>query len=288
MGKTEQGKSKKSEKRTSGVNAENGSVCSVLDSEKHKRNLRKVTSHSVNSGQEHRQNETEKVKRKLKKAPDLTKEVSDHSVANKGKLKLSMRKPSGSAGPDVSEQCASDSGKKLEDLGVAISKQSEIEKSLELPTADDPVDNLHYHTSFDLQPLESNCKIDDVQGINQELSSKDDCIGNANQKTSQRRASLPAIFDHQENGVHNTPRVPSYMAPTESAKAKLRGQGSPRFSWDVVEKNGATRRHSLSSSTNSKLSSLSPRAQGLVQPTGRGFIKTDRSLSSLRDGGGKN
>ncbi|XP_015894927.3 protein IQ-DOMAIN 29 [Ziziphus jujuba] len=287
MGEAEQGRSKRSVKRTSVANVENGSVCSTLDSQKHKCNLRKVTSHSVNSGQEHPQNESEKVKRKLRKAPDLTKEFSDHSVVNNGKLKLSMRKSSGSGAPDVLEQCTSDSAKKLEDLGVAFSKQSEIEKSVVLPTADDPVDKLHCHPSFDLQPIESNCKTDDVQGINQELSSKDDCIGNENQKTSQRRASLPAKFDHQESGLHNTPTVPSYMAPTESAKAKLRGQGSPRFSWDVVEKNAANRRHSLSSSTNSKLSSLSPRAQRLVQTTGRGFIKSDRSLSSCRDGGDK-
>lgn len=286
-GETGQSKSKINVRRTSNVNVENGSVSSTLDSEKYKRNSMKVTNHSVNSGQEHPQNETEKVKRNVRKAPDPRKEVSDHSVVESGKQKHILRKPSGPAAPDVVEQCTSDSFKKLEDVGVALSKQSDIERNVELPTTDDPVDKLHYHSPLDLQPIESNRKTDGVQGMNPESNSKDDCISNENQKTSQRRASLPAKFDHQENRVHNTPRVPSYMAPTESAKAKLRQQGSPRFSWDVVEKNGTTRRHSLSSSTNSKLSSLSPRAQKLVQATGRGLIRTDRSLTSSRDGSGK-
>ncbi|KAF3431422.1 hypothetical protein FNV43_RR26153 [Rhamnella rubrinervis] len=286
-GETGQNKSKRNVRRASNVNVEIGSVSSPLDSEKYKCNSRKVSNHSLNSGQEHPQNETEKVKRNVRKAPDPIKEVSNHSVVESGKQKHSLRKPSGPAAPDVTEQCTGDSSKKLEDVGVALSKQSDLEKNVEYPTADDPVDKLHYHSPLDLQPRESNRKTDDVQGMNTEPNSKDDCIGYENQKTSQRRASLPAKFDHQENGVHNTPRVPSYMAPTESAKAKLRQQGSPRFSWDVIEKNGTTRRHSLSSSTNSKLTSLSPRAQKLVQATGRGLIRTDRSLTSSRDGGGK-
>uniref|UniRef100_A0A803QNN6 non-specific serine/threonine protein kinase n=1 Tax=Cannabis sativa TaxID=3483 RepID=A0A803QNN6_CANSA len=129
-------------------------------------------------------------------------------------------------------------------------------------------------------------KNEDIKELNQELSCKDDCIRNDSQKTSERRASLPPKFDPQENVVHDTPKLPSYMAPTESAKARLRGQGSPRLSRDVVEKNALLRRHSLSSSTNSMLTSLSPRASKLVQVTGKGVIRGDRSLSSSRDGGG--
>lgn len=285
-GETGQSKSKRNVRRTSNVNIENGSA-STLDSEKYKRHPKKVTNNSVNCGQEHPQNETEKVKRNVRKAPGLTKEISDHLVVDSGTQKQSLRKPSGPAAPDVSEQCTSDSSKKLDDVGVALSKESDIEKKVELPTADNSIGKSHYDPPPDLQDMESNHKTDDVQGMSLELKSKDDCISIESQKTSQRRASLPAKFDHQENGVHNTPRMPSYMAPTESAKAKLRQQGSPRFSWDVVEKNGTIRRHSLSSSTNSRLSTLSPRAQRLVQTTGRGLIRTDRSLTSSRDGGGK-
>ncbi|GLU17120.1 hypothetical protein SLE2022_335140 [Rubroshorea leprosula] len=73
------------------------------------------------------------------------------------------------------------------------------------------------------------------------------------------------------------------MAPTESVMAKLRGQGSPRFARDVIEKNGVTRWHSLPSATNSNLRSPSPRAQRLVQASGKGAMRTDKSLSSSRD-----
>ena len=107
---------------------------------------------------------------------------------------------------------------------------------------------------------------------------------------SQRRASLPANINEQENELYNTPvtpRLPSYMAPTESAKARLRGQGSPRFANDLVDKNSTTRRHSLSSSLNGRSGSFSPRAEKLIGVSGRGGIKSDRSLSSSRDGTGK-
>jgi hypothetical protein len=76
------------------------------------------------------------------------------------------------------------------------------------------------------------------------------------------------------------------MAATESAKAKLRMQGSPRFSEDRVEKNNITRRHSLPSSTNSKISSESPRTQRAVHGSGKGGNKSDKSLLSSRDGNG--
>lgn len=173
------------------------------------------------------------------------------------------------------------------DIPMSSPKQSNSEKDKELQNANYSVDKLHCQTSLDLQPMESIGKTEDIQELNQQLGSKDDSVLNDNPKTSQRRASLPAKFEPQENGSQSTPKLPSYMAPTESAKAKLRGQGSPRFSRDVVEKNVLLRRYSLSSSTNSMLSSLSPRAHKLVQATGRGAIRGDRSLSSSRDGSDK-
>ncbi|XP_058777265.1 protein IQ-DOMAIN 29-like [Vicia villosa] len=117
-------------------------------------------------------------------------------------------------------------------------------------------------------------------GVSEDLNGGDKIISNNNQ----RRASLPANFNDQENELHNTPRLPSYMAPTESAKARLRGQGSPRFATDFLDKNSLTRRHSLSSSFNSKSGSFSPRAEKLVSLSNRGVPRTDKSLSSSRDG----
>ncbi|PON67515.1 IQ motif, EF-hand binding site [Parasponia andersonii] len=285
---TGQDRSKRSVRRLSGANSENGSVRSASDSEKRKCNLRKASSYPVNSIQEQSPNEIERVKPSLRKAPDLAKEGSDRSEVQNGKPKHRMRKATGSAAPDISEQGAgaSDSAEKLKNMDVATPKQSDPEKDIELQNADNTDDKLNCQPSLDLQPMDVIGNTEDIQELNQELGCKDDCIRD-NQRTSQRRASLPAKFNPQENATQNTPKLPSYMAPTESAKARLRGQGSPRLSRDVVEKNVLMRRHSLSSSTNSMLTSLSPRAHKLVQATGRGVIKGDRSLSSSRDGGGK-
>lgn len=334
--RTEQDRSKRGVRRLSGANVENGSAGSTLDSEKGKRNPKKVSSHPVNSALEHSPSEIEKVKRSLRKTPEPKKEVSDRSEAENGKSKNRTRKPLGTAAPAtpaISGQGANVSAEKSKDVPMGSPKQSNLatdipmaspkqstvaeakdipmespkqsnvteskdipmsspkqsnsEKDKELQNADNSVDKLHCETSLDLQPMESIGKTEDIQELNQQLGSKDDSVLNDNPKTSQRRASLPAKFEPQENGSQNTPKLPSYMAPTESARAKLRGQGSPRFSRDVVEKNVLLRRYSLSSSTNSMLSSLSPRAHKLVQATGRGVIRGDRSLSSSRDGGGK-
>lgn len=93
-------------------------------------------------------------------------------------------------------------------------------------------------------------------------------------KKSRRRASLPLNQEFMEN---NEPRpikqsVPSYMAPTESAKAKLRGQDGPETTPTL------TRRYSLPCLTNAKIS-LSPRVQ---RSTGK--LKNDRSLQLSRNG----
>ncbi|MED6217799.1 IQ-domain [Stylosanthes scabra] len=103
----------------------------------------------------------------------------------------------------------------------------------------------------------------------------------------QRRASLPANYfkNNESPEKTNTPprRVPSYMAPTESAKAKLRGQESPRFGSDLVfERNGINRRLSLSCSLNGKLGLVSPRSARFGNiASSKGMPKADnRSLST--------
>ncbi|KAL0395650.1 UNVERIFIED_CONTAM: hypothetical protein Scaly_0013400 [Sesamum calycinum] len=96
------------------------------------------------------------------------------------------------------------------------------------------------------------------------LSSKEDDSGKENQKIRKRR-SLPAKQEYTENISQNTPCLPSYMAATESAKAKLRAQGSSKFSEDGAE-HGYVRRHSLSASrAHGNWSSLSRRARGPQQ-----------------------
>ncbi|RRT79069.1 hypothetical protein B296_00019521 [Ensete ventricosum] len=76
------------------------------------------------------------------------------------------------------------------------------------------------------------------------------------------------------------------MATTESAKAKLRGQVSPRVGSDSAERYNMTRRHSLPTSTNGKLNSQSSRAHKLIQASYKDGIRNDRSFTSSRDGSG--
>ncbi|CAL5431328.1 unnamed protein product [Camellia sinensis] len=85
-------------------------------------------------------------------------------------------------------------------------------------------------------------------------------------------------------GVQNRPAVPSYMAATESAKAKLKAQGSPRLDQDGIENQNLSRRHSLPASINKKTNSPSPRAQRPIHSGGKGGNKSDRSMLSSRDG----
>ncbi|KAL6839810.1 hypothetical protein ACP4OV_029620 [Aristida adscensionis] len=97
---------------------------------------------------------------------------------------------------------------------------------------------------------------DNVVGKKEEPISKEEYQSNGSLRTSKRKSSFSNKSEYAENGTHTTPvqqRQPSYMAATESVKAKLRAQNSPRLDSDSsAEKNGFPRRHSLPSSTNSR------------------------------------
>ncbi|OVA09057.1 IQ motif [Macleaya cordata] len=278
--------------------------------EKVKRNLRKVSSSTVEPTDQP-EVEIEKPKRSLRKSsnsssPDIPNPTVGESA---GKVKLvttvavteqpdilvesekpnhSMREVSSSPVPDIVEQGMVECAEPIKDTTAAVSRQPDVEPSMESLAVDGAVNVLHEDQSpVELPPLESSGKDENAPGTNVELISKEDQTSNENQKTSKRRASFPAKQENLENGLQNIPTLPSYMMATESAKAKLRGQGSPRFGHDGAEKNGFTRRHSLPSSTNGKMSSLSPRTQRVVQVNGKGGSKTDRSLLSSRDGNDK-
>ena len=280
---SERSRPKRSVRKPNNVNFENGSARSMLVSDKPKHNLKKVSSHPVDSVQEHPKNATEKTKSKSRKNLKSTSDPSDRLE----KPKQSLRKASSS---DAPEQGTTDSLKKIKKdvAAVRVSKQSDIETDLKPPAENEPVDAVDDQTLADLQCVENNRKSENNPEGNKDVINKDYDISYDDQKTSQRRASLPGKHDYQENGLHNTPRLPSYMAATESVKAKLRALGSPRFDQDEADQNGITRRHSLPSSVNGKLSSWSPRAQKLVQASAKGVFRSDRSLMSSRDSCGKN
>ncbi|CAL0315162.1 unnamed protein product [Lupinus luteus] len=182
---------------------------------------------------------------------------------------------------EVSKLNQSASSEKMKDSAVLKSKEPDPDKSLGQQVEDKHDNDSHNDPIIVLQTSIVNGRDEGIQGVGQDSNGGDNCIRNG----YQRRASLPGNFNDQDNESHNTPRLPSYMAPTESAKAKLRAQGSPRFASDLADKNSITRRHSLSSSLNGKSDSFSPRAERMVM-SGRGVIRTDKSLSSSRDGNG--
>ncbi|XP_058110807.1 protein IQ-DOMAIN 31-like [Magnolia sinica] len=292
---TESGRPKRSVRRNPAANIDSSSTNSPSDLEKPKRNLRKVTSHPIDSAQENPQNELEKVKRNLRKVSSSTSEVSERVETENEKPKRSVRKVTSSPS-DVPDQGIVDSVEKMKkDTAVASENHPEAEtasKPVEtasklVETDAPPVDMLHDdHPAVELPPLETSGKDGNISPMNGELTTKEDQTRHENQKTTKRRASFPAKPEYPENDLQNTPTLPSYMAATESAKAKLRAQSSPKFGQDGTEKNGFTRRHSLPSATNGKVSSPSIRAQRLVQASGKGAVRSDRSLSS-RDGNEK-
>lgn len=85
----------------------------------------------------------------------------------------------------------------------------------------------------------------------------------------------------KENQKTRRKSLPSYMAATESAKAKLRAQAAAKAAEDGGE-NGFTRRHSLPSSTG-KLSLQSPRVQKPLQANGKGWSKSNKNQICVKD-----
>ncbi|KAK9199682.1 hypothetical protein WN944_014874 [Citrus x changshan-huyou] len=68
---------------------------------------------------------------------------------------------------------------------------------------------------------------------------KEDSTNNENNKSS-RKVDVLTKKECVENELQSSPSLPSYIAATESAKAKLRLQGSSRSSEDGAEKNSGT------------------------------------------------
>ncbi|CAN6442288.1 unnamed protein product [Victoria cruziana] len=263
------------------------------ETERSKRNLRKIPAQPLDSSQEP-QSELEKVKKNLRKVTlNATTDISldQEMETEKVKRNVNSRKTSCSTTElhdhgeaDFSEKISNESPVTyVEQPQSKVVYEPIIENGLvDCPQIDKSVELKTNEVSEPVVPPENIVKSESPSEVNGELSShfKEDQVCVDNQKISKRRSST------QDNGLHSSPMLPSYMAATESAKAKLRCQGSPRFSSDGIEGNGVTRRHSLPSVSNGKVSSLSPRMQRLVQSNGKGSIR-DRSLQSSRDGNDK-
>ncbi|KAL1225658.1 Protein IQ-DOMAIN 29 [Cardamine amara subsp. amara] len=163
----------------------------------------------------------------------------------------------------------------------AVSKESDLDKDEKSPVLDNSEE----------EKLKTADKAEEeIQEPDMQISSENGNVASENTKPSDRRASLPAMIEnhHQDDGLTQSGRkIPSYMAPTASAKARIRGQGSPRIALEKPEKNGTTRRHSLPPAANGKLNTMSPRAHRLLIASAKGSINSDRSFSSSKDIGDK-
>ncbi|BAT79670.1 hypothetical protein LR48_Vigan10g235900 [Vigna angularis] len=283
--------------------------------EKPKRNFRKTPYQVSDPEQDNPQSELEKVKRNLRKIHNPVVESAVQPEVESETLKQHLEITTVIPGNAGSEQVIVTSEEKIKkEETLTISDVPDIEITPR-PSVNKEVSDIpsNYQVSVESEPLsetitkDRNTSRDEVRNglgnlpeaifkednsllTNGDLSHKD-LTGNENQKPT-RKASNLTKQENGEDGLKNSPKVPSYMAATESAKAKLRalGSGSPRSGEDGTEKNNNTAgsgRHSLPSSTGNKISSQSPRTQRSVPAGGKGSKKSDRSIASSKGGNGK-
>ena len=288
---TESGKLKRNSRRSSAAPVESSQTNIAMETEKSRRNPRKFTSSTADSVPESQLTELEKVKRNLRKVTNSMAEaskVSTPATEIPERQEVQCEKPQRTAEevPNYPEIQEPQNGNLLENAKTDIlvpdlqpepevpSYQVETEEKVaELTVADPTVETMPLQDIHN----EENALVNDM-----EQRSKEEPLSTESLKSSKRRSSFSTKTEYPENGSKNSPAVPSYMAATQSAKAKLRGQNSPRLSSDSAEKNGFTRRHSLPSS-NGKLNSHSPRTQRPTHAGGKEGVKADKSMLSSRD-----
>lgn len=292
-------------------NADNSTTLnSNSESERSRRTVKKVSSHPAELGPDP-QHELEKVKRNLRKVhspvvvensgqPEVVQKKPNQSpeeLFGSGKTVIPMpnevsqlekvkEEPKALEGVDVKES-ALEAVVASQPVEVVVNdvEPVEVNETVEVP---DEVSNGDHNAVAESEPMEgSERKNDNAPDAYEYVKSKDDVMTPSEmQKSSSRRVSYPTKQEPVEDGTpqNNTPKRPSYMMATESAKAKLRMQNSsPRLSQDGNGKSNNARRHSLPSA-NGKVSSSSPRTHRASNGSGKGGNRTDKSLSSSRDG----
>uniref|UniRef100_A0ACD5VU75 Uncharacterized protein n=2 Tax=Avena sativa TaxID=4498 RepID=A0ACD5VU75_AVESA len=250
----------------------------TVEPEKSKRNPRKFSSLPADSVPDSQLSELEKVKRNLKKATNSMVEASkiSNSKADASKVANSITDE-----PKISDSMA-DSSKISSVLnGISSHHDNRCEKELQSaceasfppgthnPHSGNLLENSNTETPFlteenfneppivaqadevmEMQNLDNG---DDTIEKKEETRYKEEPLFNGQLRTK-RRSSF-SNSEYPESETKNTPvppRKPSYMAPTESLKAKLRGP--PRLDFDLpVDKNGFTRRQSLPSAPKNRV-----------------------------------
>lgn len=291
---TESGKLKRNARKSSALTAEPPQTNMLVETEKTRRNPTKFTSTPADSVPDSQLTELEKVKRSLRKVTNSMAEASKVSSSAAETLdypEVQCEKPQRTAKevpvyPEIQEL---HNGDLLENAKMNIMvpdiKPEVVVTSYPVTTEEKVDEPTAVATAAEIMPLqdidnEENALVNDV-----EQRSREEPLSVESLKSGIRRSSFSAKPEYPENGSKNSPAVPSYMAATKSAKAKLRGQISPRLSADSAEKTVYTRRHSLPSPANGKQSSHSPRTQ---RPThlnsgNKEGVKADKSMLSSRD-----
>lgn len=255
----------------------------TVETEKWKRNPRKFNGSPADSVPDSQLSELEKVKRNLKKAANSMAEASkistkadapkaSNSIAHEPKIFGSMAEPSeiSSILNGISDHQDSKCEKALESTREALFAPETQDSHSGNLLENSNLDKLASDTKYDLEtPFLTGDKVNEPTTVSQadevnldngyditerkeETRSKEEPLPNGSLRTK-RRSSF-SNSEYPESGTKNTPvpsRKPSYMAPTESLKAKLRGP--PRLDSDLpVDKNGFTRRQSLPSAANNR------------------------------------
>ncbi|XP_037473127.1 protein IQ-DOMAIN 31-like isoform X1 [Triticum dicoccoides] len=290
---TESGKLKRNARKSSALSVEPIPLTNMpLETEKTRRTPRKFTSTPADSVPDSQLTELEKVKRSLRKVTNSMAEaskVSSPACDTPDHPEIECEKPQRTAQevpvyPEIQEPNHDD---QLENAKVDIfvpDLKPEGEVTPYAVTSEEKLDEpAVVATAAEVMPLqdidnEENALVNDA-----EQRSREEPLSAESLKGGNRRSSFSTKPEYPENGSKNSPAVPSYMAATKSAKAKLRGQISPRLSADSAEKTVYTRRHSLPSPANGKQNSHSPRTQRPIHPGTKEGAKVDKSMLSSRD-----
>ncbi|XP_062231991.1 protein IQ-DOMAIN 31-like [Phragmites australis] len=294
---TESAKLKRNARKSSAMPFEPSETNTATETEKTKRkNPRKFTSSAADPVPDGQLTELEKVKRSLRKVTNSTGEASKVSnptteipareeVQCERPLRSSQQVPIHPENQEPQNVNLSDIAK----VDILLPDvQPDVEVASHSVTNEEKVDEpAVVAPAAEIMPLQDINNEENTSLNDMEQRSKEEPLSTESLKNSKRRSSFSIKPEYPENGSKNSPALPSYMAATQSAKAKLRGQISPRLSSDSAEKNGFTRRHSLPSSNNGKMNSHSPGTQRPTHAGGKDAVKSDKSMLSSRDASDK-